>query len=120
MPHARRVFLTVLAGCQILFVVASVAAYRIRGQGLIASDGKGYYAWLRSLALDHDVDFRNDFQLLYPPDPLPDTLRRTPRGLIENKYPIGVALTEVPVEPAGIPELLTRVVVGSPSRLRRK
>lgn len=96
MTRVRALFLLFLASFQVLFVAASVVANRTRPQGLIASDGKSYYAWLRSLALDRDLDFRNDFRLIYPPDPLPDTLLRTPRGLVINKYPVGVALIEVP------------------------
>lgn len=78
-------------------IVASIVAYRTRPQGLIASDGKTYYIWLRSLAIDHDLDFRNDYQLIFPPDPVPsDTGLLTPRGLAVNKYPVGVAVVEVP------------------------
>jgi hypothetical protein len=88
--------LTFLGGALLAFAATSVVAHRTRPQGLIASDGKGYYAWLRSLALDGDLDFSNDYALIYPPDPLPDTMERTRRGLVRNKYPPGVALVEAP------------------------
>ncbi|MEM8639035.1 MAG: hypothetical protein AAGG51_09500 [Cyanobacteria bacterium P01_G01_bin.54] len=64
---------------------------------LIVSDANGYYAWTRSILLDGDVDFRNDYALLYSPDPLPsDMARLTPRGLPPNKYPIGMAILTLP------------------------
>src|SRR4051794_16811711 len=66
------------------------------GGALINGDAKGYYAWIRSIALDHDVDFRNDYALIYPPEHLPDDRGLTPRGLIPDKYPIGVGVVELP------------------------
>ena len=45
----------------------------------VKADGKAYYAWVRSLLLDHDVEFRNDYELLCPPDPLPPTHPRRGR-----------------------------------------
>ena len=86
-----------LVAFQLLCVVLTVAVFRSRPHSVIASDGKSYYVWLRSMALDHDIDFRNDYRLIYPPDPLPiEADRRTPAGLAPNKYPVGVALTEIP------------------------
>src|SRR5215510_1220568 len=96
MNRVRGFLLLFLAGFQLLFIAASIQANRSLPQGLIAGDGKSYYSWLRSVALDGDLDFRNDFALLYPPDPLPDTLLRTTRGLVVNQYPVGMAITEVP------------------------
>ena len=95
MIRTRTLFYTFLVAVQVCALGASVVSHGTRPQGLIASDGKGYYAWLRSLALDGDMNFRNDYELLYPPDPIPDE-RLTPRGLVANKYPVGLALTELP------------------------
>lgn len=95
MTHVRSAFLWFLVLAQLFFVAASVGAHRTRPQGLIASDGKAYYAWLRSLALDRDLDFRNDYQLLFPPDPVPAG-PYTARGLINNKYPVGTAIVTAP------------------------
>jgi hypothetical protein len=68
-----------------------------RNKVLIVSDGKSYYIWARSLLLDHDIDFRNDFQLIYPPDPLPpESAVETPAGHVVNIYPVGMAILEVP------------------------
>ena len=57
---------------------------------LIVGDANAYYAWLRSPLLDGDLDFRNDFELLYPPDPLQPAVV-TARGTVVNKYPPGMA-----------------------------
>ena len=66
--------------------VQALSLARGASPALIVSDGKQYYAWARSVLLDGDLDFRNDYELLYPPDPLPDEMgQRTPRGLVVNK-----------------------------------
>lgn len=86
-----------LAACA--FCVSTLTLSMIRGQSsaLIVGDGAQYYAWTRSTILDGDVDFRNDYSLLYPPDPLPPEVDQlTPAGLIVNKYPVGMALLETP------------------------
>lgn len=79
---------------------AAVAALSIRtgdSPSLIASDGKAYYVWARSVLIDGDVDFANDYRLLYPPDPLPpESARFTPSGLTLSKTPIGLAVLEAP------------------------
>ena len=108
--RAFGLLLVVLVGFQLFCVAASIAVHRTRPQGLIASDGKSYYAWLRSLALDGDLDFRNDYQLIYPPEPIPPE-PPTPRGLIGNKYPVGVAVLEVPGFAIGH---LVALTVGAP------
>jgi hypothetical protein len=79
-------------------VATSLVAMRSgRSTALIAGDGIGYYAWLRSAAIDGDLDFRNDYTLLYPPNPLPPEMsRRTPRGLVPNKFSVGLAIVELP------------------------
>src|SRR4051794_14768812 len=84
LPALLAVYLLTLIGLD----VASMRMGRSGGQ-LINGDAKGYYAWLRSTALDHDIDFRNDYALIYPPERPPDVQRLTPRGLIPDKYPIG-------------------------------
>lgn len=64
---------------------------------LILSDGKSYYVWARSLLLDGDVDFQNDYHLIYPPDPLPrESAKVTPTGRVVNKFPVGMAILETP------------------------
>ena len=64
---------------------------------LIVGDGKGYYAWVRSVILDGDIDFTNDYKLLYPPDTPPGYMGvRTPNGLVSNIYSIGMAIIEIP------------------------
>jgi hypothetical protein len=73
-----------------------------RGEGLvIRCDGHGYYAWLRSLLVDGDCSFANEFDEHNPlADGVPPAAERTPRGLRPNRWSIGPAclwsLTVVP------------------------
>jgi hypothetical protein len=89
----------------VLLAVAFVASLSVSvmtmalgdNQELIVSDGKAYYIWVRSLMLDGDVDFEDDYRLVYPPDPLPpESSVRTPRGHPVDKYPVGMAILETP------------------------
>jgi hypothetical protein len=54
----------------LLFALAYVAALtlvpRSRGR-LVQGDTIQYYAYLRSMVIDHDLDFTNDYDLLYAP-----------------------------------------------------
>src|SRR5262249_37459374 len=64
---------------------------------LIVSDGRGYYVYLPSLVIDGDLDFRNQM-LEHGPAAGRPALERglTPRGLVANRYPVGLALTLAP------------------------
>lgn|GEM_PF-1243606 len=64
---------------------------------LILSDGKDYYVWVRSIILDHDIDFSNDYRLLHESDAnWVEYAERTPAGHVVNKYPVGMAILETP------------------------
>lgn len=70
-----------------------------RSKVLITSDGRNYYIWVRSIVLDRDIDFRNDYQVMYASDSLnlpPESAVRTPAGYVVNKYPLGMAILETP------------------------
>jgi hypothetical protein len=64
-----------------------------RGEGLvIRCDGHGYYAWLRSLLLDGDWSFDNEFDEHNPlGDYVTPRAARTPRGLRPNQWSVGPA-----------------------------
>jgi hypothetical protein len=72
------------------------------GEGLvIRCDGHGYYAWLRSLLIDGDWSFDNEFDEHNPlGDYVPLPSSRTARGLRTNQWSVGPAcvwaLTVVP------------------------
>ena len=66
---------------------------------LIRGDGVGYYAYLRSIFFDHDLDFRNEYGYFAPlltdeSQPLTTTFLRhaTPTGLVPNTWPVGPAI----------------------------
>jgi hypothetical protein len=70
----------------------------------VRGDGNGYYAWLVSPAIDHDLDFRNQYAHGEPlfrsryfdqaGQPLPALLTRT--GRLENQWSVGPALLWAP------------------------
>lgn len=95
--HQRFYILFLLGMLGLSLVILGVSAFKGDSPDLIVSDGNGYYAWVRSLVIDGDIDFKNDFEQLYFPDPPPpDWSQRTPKGLVPNKYPIGLAILETP------------------------
>jgi len=81
---------------------------------LILSDGKNYYIWARSLMFDGDVDFRNDYQILYGQDTFPpEASMVTPAGHVVDKYPVGMAILEAPGLLLG--DVVSRYVTHSPT-----
>src|SRR5207247_2147611 len=74
-----------------------LASYRLpperAGEGLVIQwNGLGYYAWLRSLLIDHDWDFDNEFDEHNPHHYyVPPSSYRTPLGRRANQWSIGPA-----------------------------
>ncbi len=65
----------------------------------IVSDARGHYVYLPSIVLDGDVDLLNQMLATFGDDLRRidyDLHRRTPTGVVGNKYPIGMALTLFP------------------------
>ena len=74
----------------------SIASYCTR-PWVIGSDGLAYYAPLRSLLIDHDLDFTNEFRDFNPKGHVvPDYSVKTATGLVSNKYGIGLAIAWLP------------------------
>lgn len=64
---------------------------------IVGSDGLGYYAHIRSLVIDHDLDYANEFRDFNPfGHSVQNHQKRTKTGYIANKYPIGPALLWAP------------------------
>jgi len=76
----------------LLFFLALLRVPRVDGQ-LIGSDGAYYYVYVRSLAIDHDLSFANEYAYYQLPA---ITYGVTPTGLAPNKYAIGPALLWMP------------------------
>jgi hypothetical protein len=70
----------------------------LQGEGLvIRGDGLGYYAWLRSLLIDGDWSFDNEFDEHNPfKDGLTGPSARTDLGLRVNPWSVGPALAWAP------------------------
>lgn len=56
----------------------------------VYGDGAYYFSWLHSIAIDHDINFTNEFLQLNLSQPF------TPTGLPINKYAIGPSLLWLP------------------------
>lgn len=59
----------------------------------VASDGVFYYAPLRSLVVDYDLDFENEYRVLGAGE---GYFQRTPTGKLPNNFSIGPALLWAP------------------------
>lgn len=95
--HPARTFVAV----GLLFILAYMAAHvwfpKPPGR-VIDGDALGYYAWLRSVAFDGDIDFSNDYRLL-DAGFAEDSPELTPlaTGLVPNKWPPGSAILWAPL-----------------------
>jgi hypothetical protein len=93
-PHAvwpRWVFAGLLL-FSLLFFLALLRVPRVDGQ-LIGSDGTYYYVYLRSLVIDRDLSFANEYAYYHLPSA---SAGLTPTGLAPNKYALGSALLWLP------------------------
>ena len=95
--HPTRSF----AAIGLLFALAYVTAHlwfpKPPGR-VIDGDAISYYAWLRSVAFDGDIDFSNDYRLLSD-ELAEDSWHLTPleTGLVSNPAPPGAALLWAPL-----------------------
>lgn len=70
----------------------------------VRGDGHGYFAWIASAVVDHDLDFRNQYrhgnalftERFLDADGVARAERMTSTGLIENQWAIGPALLWAP------------------------
>ena len=79
--------------CVLIFLV-SVPLPHVDGQ-LVGSDGAFYFAYLPTLIIDHDLDFRNQYASLIPKQVL-SRIHETATGRLSNKYAIGSAVLWTP------------------------
>lgn len=85
-------FLVFFAGLvALLFVKLAVSGY------IIGSDGLGYYAHLRSIFIDGDFQYANEFLDFNPfGHGVPDPYRLTGNGHVPNPYSVGPAILWAP------------------------
>lgn len=85
-----------------LFALALLSTCFKKQFNFVVSDSRFYYVYLPSLVIDGDLDFTNQMREHWDGDWRPNFDEvRTERGLVKNKYPIGVALTLTPSFLAG-------------------
>lgn len=95
----HRIYLAVAIGFFVLAVgmAASKAILLKQRFSLVVSDGRYYYAYLPSVLIDGDLDFSNQIAENWGTDFRSHLLDdRTSTGAVQNKYPIGLALTLLP------------------------
>lgn len=59
----------------------------------LRGDGNGYYAYIRSIIIDRDLEFSNEYEranLKFKDHP--SVWKKTPTGLTQNQYPVGSLL----------------------------
>jgi hypothetical protein len=78
--------------CSLLLFLALLRVPRVDGQ-LIGSDGIYYYVYARSLVVDRDLDFTNEYAYFRLPA---SAWPRTATGMAPNQYAIGPALLWLP------------------------
>jgi hypothetical protein len=81
------------AVCLAAFLV-TIPLPRADGQ-LLGTDGFGYFVYLPSVVIDHDLDLSNQYAILHPNGPARPA-RRTATGLLPNPWPVGPALLWLP------------------------
>lgn len=79
---------------------AAGAAAQLALGARLQSDGFYYFAYLRSIAFDRDVDFANDYRLLGLGDK-PHLFEPTPTGYAQSAWTIGPAIVWSPFFAAG-------------------
>lgn len=86
----------VVAGLGLLFAIAYLVALSLFPHGrIVDGDSIQYYAYLRSLAIDRDVEFTNEYEALYTGvDPAANVwlTEKTPAGRPPNMMSIGPAV----------------------------
>ncbi len=93
-PLRPRLAIGVLTGLCLAAFLVSIPLPRADGE-LLGGDGFGYYVYLPSVVLDHDLDFSNQAAALTSRGGIPLS-RRTPSGLPANVWPAGPALLWLP------------------------
>jgi len=91
--HPILILTSVYVFCVLVFL-ASVPFPHVDGH-LVGSDGAFYYAYLPTLLLDHDLDFRNQYASLVPEKNL-SRIRESVTGRLPNKWAIGSAVLWTP------------------------
>ena len=105
-PHAG---IALILGLGLLFWLCFAVAgtFSAAEERITGVDPVAYYAWIRSLAFDRDLDFENEYRTLVPQEALsegspvdPDG-PRTATGHVQNVFAIGPGLLWAPFLAAG-------------------
>lgn len=94
--HPTRVIVAIGFVFALAYVTAQVWFPKSPGR-VIDGDAIGYYAWLRSVVVDGDVDFTNDYRLLTGQTDDDYWGAPTATGMAPNKWPPGSAILWAPL-----------------------
>ena len=90
--------LTILLILSLIIFFTSIPLNRGKGI-LIGGDGIWYFMYTRSLVIDHDIHFANEYEYFHSKDPLTKemgVMSVTQTGFIFNKYSIGPGILWMP------------------------
>ena len=88
--------LTLLFFAAGVLVVAGKAIHRREQIDFVLRDAEGYYVYLPTIVLDHDLDFRNQLVAHETLHNKGADAADAAQGALRNRFPIGVALTLAP------------------------
>ncbi|HET7291207.1 MAG TPA: hypothetical protein VFM88_02170 [Vicinamibacteria bacterium] len=97
----------------LLLALALLAGILLSHEHRITSDGIDHYVYLRSLAVDRDLDLANDYAFVAPRGE--SDARLTPLGRTGNAHPVGPAIAWAPF--FLVADLLTRAAGRPPDGL---
>ena len=93
LPHqATLILICIGTALSVAYVFRSAHQYG----PTIAGDGLGHYAYVRSLLIDGDFDFANEFRDYSGQSALPPIDEKTATGLVANPWPVGPAILWLP------------------------
>jgi len=112
LPVPERRFLVFLALLVLGTHMGVVLGTGTLGKTLLGYDEQYYFAILRSMVIDHDFDFSNEFNLLTPIPKSIDRVIVPATGRYANKYGVGWALWALP--PYAVVHLVMTLVSDRP------
>ncbi|MCE9590114.1 MAG: hypothetical protein K8S99_06285 [Planctomycetes bacterium] len=110
----RRYFWFALAAVAVVTLAFWAFSFRFLGTFIHGSDGQLYYAQVRSLVIDHDLDFNNEMTELSPHlENYKEGVPRAANGRVANRHTFGWAL--VMLLPFEMIHLLVKLAGGNAS-----
>lgn len=108
---SHRYYFWIALGCVAVIALAYWAfTLSFIGGFVRGSDGQLYYAQVRSLVVDHDLNYDNEMWLTPQPEAFPQGPPRAPNGRVANRHTFGWAL--VTLLPYGVTHYIVKLAGG--------